>query len=440
MLLTYLTWVRPGTASTGSQGVLVLGPDEPDDEPPPVEVIPARLRLLPGDEPIEAVLRALGKMSPGQELDLQVQLRPKLIGLPLKEAGIGPESLASGRLPTAPDEVLAGPEAPGRDRLKLDNHTLTIVGRLKPDAALFARSYLVPRPGATDDLFPDGDGTVHPARLIRLTTGQMRQRLVLQQLEATYPPPRFTWVMPTARLARGAYYLYLTGQALFLVAGSGALIGLFRWAALRARPHWLAAPLLEIRRRPYLVWAVHLAYFGLVLLGAVLVYEWPTVQAVLVASVRAGIGGSGGPLAVAGRAYGSGSVVRAAAVTFLINFLLGSLAVISLPSVVLPGLGAVTAAVRAMTWGLLLGPTSAPAAGAMLPHTGTMLLEGEGYVLAALFGLLIPVYLLQPGSGGTAWSRFGHALRLNVQANVLVALVLAVAAVYEAIEVIGMMR
>src|SRR5262249_28431879 len=123
MLLTYFTWVRPGAASTGSQGVLVLGPDEPDDEPPPVEVIPARLRLLPGDEPIEAVLRALGRMSPGQELDLQVQLRPKLIGLPLKEAGIGPGSLASGRLPTAPDEVLAGPETPGRDRLRLDNHT-----------------------------------------------------------------------------------------------------------------------------------------------------------------------------------------------------------------------------------------------------------------------------------------------------------------------------
>ena len=76
----------------------------------------------------------------------------------------------------------------------------------------------------------------------------------------------------------------------------------------------------------------------------------------------------------------------------------------------------------------------------MLPHTGTMLLEGEGYILAAFFGLLIPISLLQRSRGGTARSRFGPALRLNVQANGLVALVLAVAACYEAIEVISMMK
>ena len=178
----------------------------------------------------------------------------------------------------------------------------------------------------------------------------------------------------------------------------------------------------------------------MVLLGAVVIYELPAVQAVLLASTRAQIGGSSGPLAVAGRAYGSGSILRAAAVTFLINFLLGSITVISLPSVVLPGFGVLTAAIRAILWGLLLGPTTLPTAGAMLPHTGTILLEGEGYILAAFFGLLIPISLLQRSRGGTARSRFGHALRLNVQANGLVALVLAVAACYEAIAVIGMME
>ena len=39
----------------------------------------------------------------------------------------------------------------------------------------------------------------------------------------------------------------------------------------------------------------------------------------------------------------------------------------------------------AVSWGLLLGPTSAQMAFAMLPHSWTMLLEGEGYILAALF-------------------------------------------------------
>ena len=38
----------------------------------------------------------------------------------------------------------------------------------------------------------------------------------------------------------------------------------------------------------------------------------------------------------------------------------------------------------------------------------------------------------------TAWSRFKHAVVLNLKANVLVAIVLIVAACYEAFEVITM--
>src|SRR5215210_4722282 len=213
MLLTSSARVRPKTPSSWSHGLIVLGPDEPTDRSPPGEVIPARLRLLPGDERTEAILRSLGRAVPGQELSLQVQLRPKLIGLPLTAAHIGSEMLASGRLPAARDEVLAGPETPRQDRLTLGDRTLTVVGRLRPDAALFARSYLVPRTGATDDLFPGGDPSVHPARLIRLTPEQMRQRDGLRQLEAPYPATKYTRVLPLTRLARGSYYLYLTGQA-----------------------------------------------------------------------------------------------------------------------------------------------------------------------------------------------------------------------------------
>src|SRR5262249_44092487 len=73
------------------------------------------------------------------------------------------------------------------------------------------------------------------------------------------------------------------------------------------------------------VWGVHLAYFGLVMVGSVWVYQLPEVQAVLLSLVRDALGGSQGPLAIAGKAYASGSIPRAAVVTFLINFLLGTL-------------------------------------------------------------------------------------------------------------------
>ena len=76
----------------------------------------------------------------------------------------------------------------------------------------------------------------------------------------------------------------------------------------------------------------------------------------------------------------------------------------------------------------------------MIPHSGTMLVEGEAYILATIFGLLIPIRLFQSKLGGTPLSRFGRAILLNVQSSFWVALVLAVAALYEATEVLAMMR
>ena len=167
-----------------------------------------------------------------------------------------------------------------------------------------------------------------------------------------------------------------------------------------------------------------------------------------------------GVLAVAGRAYGSGNMIYAAMVTFIVNFFLGSLAMITVPSII-PGAGVLVAAFRATLWGLLLGPSQVTLAYVMRAHSGTLLLEGEGYILAAFFALLIPIYLfglspplpppkpamseledLQPAApveaASTAWSRYKHALVLNLKANLLVAIVLVFAACYEAFEVISM--
>jgi hypothetical protein len=242
--------------------------------------------------------------------------------------------------------------------------------------------------------------------------------------------------MPMDRLGRGPYYLYLTGQTMFLLGGSGFLIALYGWLAGRIAWRPLAAPLQEIVRRRRLYWAAHVVYFGLVMAGAVLIYELPEVQSVLMTAVRAQIASPSGPLGAAGRAYGSGSIPRAAAVTFGVNFFLGSLAVITLPSIVVPGVGILVALLRALSWGLLLGPTFVQTALGMIPHSGTMLVEGEGYIMAAFFALLIPVFLVESSQGKSVLSRFGRALLLNLQANAWVAIVLVVAACYEATELI----
>jgi hypothetical protein len=72
----------------------------------------------------------------------------------------------------------------------------------------------------------------------------------------------------------------------------------------------------------------------------------------------------------------------------------------------------------------------------MLPHSFTLLLEGHAYVIAAFFGLLVLVYLFRKAEGPGLARRYGRALLLNVKGNLWVAIVLAVAAIYEAVEVI----
>jgi hypothetical protein len=204
--------------------------------------------------------------------------------------------------------------------------------------------------------------------------------------------------------------------------------------------NWLKAPLAELRDRPRLAWGIHLCYFGVVIAASLLIHQLPAVQTVFLSIVQDAISAKSGVLSEAGKAYGSGNIPRAAAVTFVMNFFLGSILVITLPSILVPGSGIVTATLRSVLWGVVLAPTLAVLALNMIPHSGTMLLEGEGYILAAFFGLLIPIHIVQSSLGGTPLSRFGRVILLNLKANILIALVLAVAACYEATEVILMNR
>jgi hypothetical protein len=439
MVLAYSSKPRPNAATPWALGLIAIGPEGGAHEPPPVEAIPTRLRFLPGSERVETMLEIIGRTARAQAAPLEAQLRPKLILLPTAGAGLSGNLLESGRLPAADsDEVIAGGDVAQRHRPEVAGRQLKVVGVLKPEVLLFADCYLMHASASADELFPEDDSSVRHATLVRLTPEQSRDGKLLQQLELAFPAPKYARLVPAARLDRRTYYMYLAGQALLLLAGSAALIGLYRRLAGRIGVPWMAAPFQEIDRRPRLVWAVHLAYFGLVLLGAAFIYALPDVQAVLMTAVRGQLASKTGPLGIAGQAYSSGSIPRAAAVTLLVNLVLGSIAVITLPSLIVPGIGILMAAVRALTWGLLLGPTSVLMAHAMLPHSWTMLLEGEAYVLAAFFALLIPIHLADRKHGGTVLARFGRVVLLNLQATLLVALVLAVSACYEATEVIWM--
>lgn len=197
----------------------------------------------------------------------------------------------------------------------------------------------------------------------------------------------------------------------------------------------LAAPLAIVRahRRVYL--RLNLAYFGLILVGL----AWAQIDRGLAGRLRAAVDASlsGGSLAPVARVYDSGAVLAAIIVTLGLNLFVGSLASITLPSLVLPFSGLAVAGLRAFAWGLLFSPEPAAItlrnfpAGAVI--AGLLFLEGQGYVLTMLAAWIHSRARTQPATVGAASRREGSraGLRSTAQLYLLVILTLAIAAIYE---------
>jgi hypothetical protein len=145
-----------------------------------------------------------------------------------------------------------------------------------------------------------------------------------------------------------------------------------------------------------------------------------------------------GPLAALGGAYTSGLLLKAIGLTFVVNLLLGSLVEMSLPTLVIPFAGLLMGIVRASLWGLMLAPTTARLAGPMIPHALTLLIEGQAYVLVMLAAYIHGKAFLRPSAYGLRGHGRGYVagLKWTGWLYVWVALLLAVAAAYEAFEVI----
>ena len=190
--------------------------------------------------------------------------------------------------------------------------------------------------------------------------------------------------------------------------------------------------------RAYIV--LNLVYYGLVVCGMIYVAFNPSLQQSLIKAVGSAF--TEGPLSAVGSAYVGGQVLRAMVLTFVVNLIIGSIAVITLPSLVIPFSGLLIGAFRAVLWGLLLSPTSPELRLVMIPHSLVLILEGQAYILAMLAVYVHGRAFLWPRSVGAATRRQGYELgvKRSVRIYLLVVLLLAVAAVYEALEVIFIPR
>ena len=133
-------------------------------------------------------------------------------------------------------------------------------------------------------------------------------------------------------------------------------------------------------RRAYLI--INVVYYGLVAIFMGYAAFNQPLQENLVKYVREGF--NSGLFVFVGKTYGSGQVLGAMGITLAINLFIGAFLEITLPSLFVPFLGMLMGVVRASLWGLLLSPAYPPLRLLMIPHSLTLILEGQGYIMGLL--------------------------------------------------------
>ena len=437
MLFSWWHYQRIANPNPWTEAFMYVGTGQPAADTADLPCEAVRVRSLPISDVWRDIVRGIRTTDPAMARGIESSLGAEVVWLPRFRDEFKDADLASGRMPrSATDEILAGFDAPHKDVLEAWGRRLTVVGVLDRSVTLLAKGYVVPGDSAGKDLFEASGGEVSDGYILRLTAREAVQPQMRKRLAAAFPAAKFHAKAGTVRVAPGPYYLYLAGMALLFLGGSALFIRLYGWLAGVIPFAWLRAPLEAAQAWPRLLAGLHGLIFGGLIVAAALVYLVPPVQDFLLAAIVQAVESGRGPLGVAGTAYRSGSIPWAAAVTLAVNFFIGSLAYITLSSFAIPGIGVLGTVFRGLMIGVLLAPSMLALSTTMLPHSLTVLVEMEAYVLAAFFAALIPIYIFRKAEGPTWWRRYGRALLLNLEANAIIFIILAVVALYEATEVI----
>ena len=442
MLFSYYNYQYEPPAEPWENSLMYIGTGEPNKAAEQFNYIITEIRLLqPMSKRAKRFSIILGHAEPNIKRYFELSCREKIILYPFEATDLTAEVLENGRLPS-PDsnEILAGYQTKNRESLIIDGNVFKITGRLKKSVRLFAESYLILGDEKRSEVFNEDNEDVEKACIVKLTKEQADNQQISSLLRQAFERSQFTGYVPFIRTGPLPYCIYIGGFALLLFGGIFMLFNIYKLLSERVTNKWLQPGLLAICKYRKLFIAINMVYFGTVLLFMIVTYLVPEIQILTMSAIKSSVSSNGpNPLAVAVKAYSSRDVLLAAVTTFAINFPIGSVMVITLPSLILPGSGIFVAVLRSAMWGLLLAPSSDIMSGAMLPHSFTLLLEGEAYILAAFFGVLTFVYLINKQEGETVMKRYVKALVINVKGNLLVAIVLGISAIYEAIEVICMM-
>jgi len=196
--------------------------------------------------------------------------------------------------------------------------------------------------------------------------------------------------------------------------------------------------LVQEHRRVYIILSA--LYYGLVIIFMIYVAFNQPLQDELLKSI--GEAFMTGPLSFVGSAYINAKVLAAIGATFFVNLLVGSFGTITLPSLLIPFSGILVGFYRAVLWGLILSPAHPDLRLVMVPHSLTLILEGQAYILTMLAAYIQGRAFLWPKTVGLERRGQGYleGLKRTGKMYALVVLTLLIAAVYEVIEVVIMIK
>ncbi|MFC3745099.1 hypothetical protein [Paenibacillus sp. GCM10012306] len=188
--------------------------------------------------------------------------------------------------------------------------------------------------------------------------------------------------------------------------------------------------------RPYLV--LNLLTYGLLILGLILGYFFPSIAKASVdamASVSSLSPAQGGVMAT----IDSGNAPTLAVIILIANLCFGALGMATLPSLLIPFSGIV---IHALFAGFL-GLTYAPYEGwdVLLPHSLTLLIELQAYIVLMLGAYLLGKYVLSPQANGftSRWAGYKHGLVETAWLYIPAIVLLILGAIYEGFEVVALL-
>ncbi len=337
--------------------------------------------------------------------------------------------LESGRLPKpGAREVLAGCLA-RLDRFEMDGASFQVVGRLRRDTGALAFAYVLPdapvfrrhfhlQPAATIGWFdadPD-DG------FSALEEDALQGRTIV----GGEPPARRVHTL-----------VVILGLVCVATGGAVLHVRIFNRWAFTARGAF--APFLRAHvESPFLVMLMHVVLYGPLFLAMLAATRMPVENMRLHEFIVHTF--SEGSLDYVGDAYQSGNVWRAAGATWVNNYLLQTLGLTFVPSLVVPFVGVLKTLGSFVLAGFALSPLWAGNASRFVFHAITMTLELEAYILACVAICLFPIRLFGRSHGPGLPQRFVAAWRIVIGAALLCGIMLAIAGLYEALTLILIAR